>query len=614
MTLVVTFPPYDDESGFGYYRRLTSQNALYSWRELASLANVQPTRSALLANGDFVATQLGLESKWARAAGSQEATSRAWGRLHRVSSDSVCPACIADEPYMRLSWEHTYVTVCPRHRIRLVDRCDGCGELLSPNRSHVDRCECGQALELLPRVPSTAAQHWLSSLIASAGKQTGGVAPQLRGVNVAALAQIVATLCLFVDPMSPPAGRGASRPRSVDEAVQLLAPLDGLLADWPVAFKSHVQARIAVGNTDARTLNTLLGHWYASLRKHCAGTPLEPFLKAVIEVAAVHFDGVLGLDAAQSLVQDATEFVRSAEAAKTLGVSTSRLHKAIHDGLCKHRTRRFGTRGQVYEVPRGEVERIRAQRRAWVSVDQACELAGVPASVLKQMMAAGVIAADVNWRHDLFKGGQVLQRSVLDLAQRIHGAAQPEVAPDDDQVKWSGFSSRRMGEHAAIQALMRAVASGEVRAVAVGPRLGDFAFRRSDVTRYFGAPLVESGLSIQQLSRLTGWKWESISFWIDQGLLQSEPVMLRGQPCRVVLPHQLLAFRHRYMPLADLAQGMRTKSSALSRLLTGVEVVGALKLPSGASRGGLIRVAELGTLAVLGARAGHDLFVPSSSR
>jgi hypothetical protein len=414
--------------------------------------------------------------------------------------------------------------------------------------------------------------------------------------------------------MSPPAGRGAARPRSVDEAMQLLAPLESLLVDWPAAFKSHVQARIAVGSTDARTLNTLLGHWYASLRKHCAGTQLEPVLKAVIEVAAIHFDGALGLDAAQSLVEDATEFVRSAEAAKALGVSTSRLHKAIHDGLCNHRSRRFGTRGQVFEVPRSEVERILDQRRAWVSVEQACELAGVPTSVLKLMMSAGVIAADVNWRHDLFKGGQVLRCSVLDLAERIHSAAQPQVAQDEDKVKWSGLSSRRMGEHAAIQGLMRAIASGDVSAIAVGTRLGDFAFRRSDVTRHFGAPLLESGMSIQQLAKLTGWKWETISNWIDQGLLQSESVMLRGQPCRVVLPHQVLAFRHQYMPLADLAQGMGTKSSALSRLLSGIEVVGALKLPGGASRGGLIRVAELGQLAVLGARAGHDLFVPAASQ
>ena len=34
----------------------------------------------------------------------------------------------------------------------LVDRCDACGELLSANRYHVDRCDCGHDLCMLQRV------------------------------------------------------------------------------------------------------------------------------------------------------------------------------------------------------------------------------------------------------------------------------------------------------------------------------------------------------------------------------------------------------------------------------------------------------------------------------
>lgn len=119
-------------------------------------------------------------------------------------------------------------------------------------------------------------------------------------------------------------------------------------------------------------------------------------------------------------------------------------------------------------------------------------------------------------------------------------------------------------------------------------------------------------MSIPQLSKFTGWKWETVSHWIDEGLLESETIVLRGQACRVVLPHQLLAFRQTYVPLADLARGIGSKSSALSKLLSGVDMVGAKQLPGGAVRGGLIRIADLCRLAVLGARAGQDLFVSAS--
>ena len=41
-----------------------------------------------------------------------------------------------------------------------------------------------------------------------------------------------------------------------------------------------------------------------------------------------------------------------------------------------------------------------------------------------------------------------------------------------------------------------------------------------------------------------------------------------------------------------------------------IELVGAKTLPSGAQRGALLRMSDLGRLALIGAKAGHDMFVP----
>lgn len=131
------------------------------------------------------------------------------------------------------------------------------------------------------------------------------------------------------------------------------------------------------------------------------------------------------------------------------------------------------------------------------------------------------------------------------------------------------------------------------------------------MSQYFGTPLLEAGMPIQQLAKETGWKWESVLNCVAEGLLASESIQRHGQPCRVVLPHQLLAFRQSYIPLADLARAMDKKASALSRSLRGIKMVGAKQLPDGAMRSALIRIADLGRLAVLGARAGDDLFVPA---
>ncbi|HDR9355877.1 TPA: TniQ family protein [Burkholderia vietnamiensis] len=611
MSLSLIYAPRDDESGMGYYRRLAADNALFNWRILADMAGVERNRRALLTRPGDVAESLELEPAWTEFTEKQETKCRNWGRLHRVHSDAVCPACLAESPHLRHHWEHTYATACPTHRTLLVDRCNSCGEHLSQNRLYVGLCECGQDLSCLPRVPATKAQQWLSTLIENSGRQPVGK-PVLRNVDISLLAKVVRTLCLHADPMQRGLPRGTSMPKSVGEAVEFLAPLEDLLVDWPKGFQAHVEQRIAAGRKDARTLNTLLGEWYIGLRKLCIGTPLEPLLQIIVDVAAEKTDCVLGLDSAKDMARDATGYMRVPDVARALGVSASRLHDAIATGECEYRTRRTGTRGQVYEIPRAEVERILQQRAEWISDVAACELASVPTAVLERMKAAGVIRSDIRWREDLLKGGPVRYQSLLDLYACVERHVEPAVVPVDATLTWAEFTSRRMGDRKAIEGLMNAIAHGTVKAVAHGRTLGEFVFRRTDVSEYFGTPLLEAGMSIQQLSRETGWKWESIQHWVDEGLLESELIHRRGQPCRVVLPHQLLAFRRAYVPLADLAREMGTKSSALSRHLSGVALVGAKQLPGGAMRGGLIRIADLGRLAVLGARAGQDLFVPAA--
>lgn len=130
MGLIITYPPHNDESGMGYYRRLSADNALFGWRNLAGAAGVERQRRTLMMCTDDVAHNLGLDPAWAEFARQKEELCRDWSRLHRTQSDAVCPACMAESPYLRHSWEHAYVTACPKHHILLVDQCNACGEQL----------------------------------------------------------------------------------------------------------------------------------------------------------------------------------------------------------------------------------------------------------------------------------------------------------------------------------------------------------------------------------------------------------------------------------------------------------------------------------------------------
>src|SRR5450830_814478 len=165
MSLILTYAPLDDESGMGYYRRLSADNALFSWRNLTDTAGVERSRRALLMRTNDVARNLGLETAWAESVKQEEDLCHNWGQLHRAHSDAVCPACMAESPYLRHDWGHAYVTACPKHRLQLVDQCNACGEHLSPMRLYIGLCTCGQDLGRLPRVLATKSQLWLSTLI-----------------------------------------------------------------------------------------------------------------------------------------------------------------------------------------------------------------------------------------------------------------------------------------------------------------------------------------------------------------------------------------------------------------------------------------------------------------
>lgn len=612
MSLLITKAPHADESGMGYYRRLAGANSLECWRNLTSTAGVERNRRALLMGSDDVARNLGLEPAWTESAAQKETLIHKWGRLHRSKSDAVCPACLAESPYLRHHWEHAYVTACSKHGLQLVDQCNACGQHLSQERIYIGLCSCGNDLGSLPRTQASEAQQWLSAQIASNSRQPCNVTPIFKEVPIEVLVKIVRTLCLYFDPNQSSLPRNAALPKSVAEAINFVAPLEALLADWPTGFRNHIEERIASGRKDARTLNTLLGDWYISLRKLCIGTTFEPLLKIIIDVAAEKSDCVLGFDSSKPMVEDLIGYMRAPDAAKAIGISVSRLHQSLQTGECEHRKQRTGTRGQVYEIPCVEVERIQQRRTGWISDGMACELAHVTPAVLERMKVAGVIRSDTHWREDIMKGGPVELLSMTELYECVERQVVPVEVTDDASITLAEFTSRRMGDKQAIESLMKAVANGEVKAITNSRTLGEFSFLRSNVAQFFGTPVLEAGMSIQQLSKATGWKWESISHWADEGLLGCESILRRGQSCRVVLPHQLLAFRQSYIPLADLARAMDTKASALGRLLPGVKLVGAKQLHHGATRGGLIQISDLGRLAVLGARAGEDLFVPAA--
>lgn len=613
MELTYLFEPKADESPLGYYRRLSAANALTGWKELALAAEVSPSRTGLLGAPEHVATMLSMPQQWTEQLAQQEQGLRALRSLHRSSRDAVCPRCLAEDMYLRVSWEHAYATACPRHRVRLVDRCTVCASALDMQRERIAMCNCSQELIHLPCEPAAEAELWLSgALAATSDLAPAAMAPDVRGADPQDVAQLVRTLCQNADGTETPPRRNAAAPRSVSEAVEFLKPLGSLLHRWPSAYEDHVRTRMKTGPEHARTLKALLGRWYQQLREVASDGPLHAFLAPVQRIATTEFDGVVGREDVDSW--DDLRFVRLGDAANHGQMTVPTLRRAIAAGQVEFRTRRLGTKGKVYEVLRTDLDRIVAARSGWMTEAAACKALDVPAKVLTNMAAAGLVQADYDWVKDVLKGGPIRASSVEQAlaATMSHVATTPSAG---ERIAFQDLTSRRLGDNTAIQTLMRAIQTGEVQAQESATAVGQFQYLLADVRRFFGTPLLEAGLSISQLAKLTGWKHESIDHWIESGLLESFPIVLRGQPCRVVMPAQLLAFNRTYMPVSDLARLVGSRSAFMKRRLAEIGVIPGKATGNGTERGMLVRLADvaalamgtanLGRLAVRDARAGR---------
>ncbi|AYV45187.1 hypothetical protein CFHF_03750 [Caulobacter flavus] len=64
-------------------------------------------------------------------------------RVRGLGGLQYCPVCFTEHVYFRRAWRVGFVTTCPDHGLRLLDRCDQCGSTLEPHRS--------AALHLCPR-------------------------------------------------------------------------------------------------------------------------------------------------------------------------------------------------------------------------------------------------------------------------------------------------------------------------------------------------------------------------------------------------------------------------------------------------------------------------------
>ena len=65
------------------------------------------------------------------------------GCILRWKRPKVCPSCLREQSWCRKAWDVLPFTVCPLHRVTLIDSCPHCYQTISWTRKSVSVCRCG---------------------------------------------------------------------------------------------------------------------------------------------------------------------------------------------------------------------------------------------------------------------------------------------------------------------------------------------------------------------------------------------------------------------------------------------------------------------------------------
>lgn len=600
--LIELFPPEPTEGPIEYMRRLSVRNGYGDWRSLVRATGVNPSLNALWKNKPTLADAFGLDPAWLD--GVMPPAAAGLG-LHdpffrRTSSDAVCPQCLAEADHLHHAWSHSLVSACPDHGSALIDTCPSCGQALSDGRFDLASCDCGYPLHEATAPSASPFELWVSARLAGDMRPIKGLPEIGAPEDYIGLGKLLFSLAIRLDPSEKVKPGKTSRPHDLAQTRALIESIHPLFEAWPQGFNAHVRDRLAAGNQSVFSPSGRLGAWYMALHGACRkADAFAPLWTAFSDAMFDHFDGNLrGQRVLTPSPDRERRFVSVAEAARLIGVSPSKLGAALKAGTVTGHISKQGTAYTLALMEREEVERIRTERARWITASDAAAAADVPPSVISHLVEAGLLTSDDRWPRDILKSGPIEKASIDALTRQLAALVEPRTAVET--LRFGQLTGRRTTDSNGIRKLYQAIASGEVRAAGYTPGNGldGFLFAAEDVRHYLGSVGLAEGMTLTQLEKATGWKYEALSYWAQSGLLKTVDGLLHGRSARFVSHVALADFRRSWVPIADLAQAMGTKASALTAKITqrGIPIYGQLTLPSGAKRGGLLKLADLGAL------------------
>ena len=510
---------------------------------------------------------------------------------HRMQRDPVCPICLREGKPRRKEWRHSLVSTCAEHECRLIDECGGCGQALSLTWGSNTGCHCGTSFAAQPIVPASEIEIAVARLV-------GGMPTKMAGIEFTAREDRDAVKTLWFLASSMKTARtgktGKSQiPKTVQEVVEFLWPVEEILTVWPHAFDHHVIDRWNDPEAEGMTAAQRLGPWYRALLAQ-RGVLAEALLAECLQVVAHTCGDAYKL----GRVDGESQWMSAAEAGRSLGIRADRLVEAVRSGALVGRQSTSGTAHRHTVVRAADVAAIGRERNRFIGKSEARAFLGLSKKQFDLVQESGAIPlmADARWQ-SLVDGSidrKALQATV-DAIRAPVTVRRPQGA-NVAMVAFRDLNLKRTTDRTALLDVFRKVFAGEIRPVGFGgeAQLADAMFDAEEVAGHLKQGGAARSWTANDVSQITGWKPETVAHWCEQGLLLAERGTRGSLPVWQINERDLADFQARYSVVADIARDAGTSPRHLMKLLSeaGIRTHGA-KAVGSTSRGHLVRTSEL---------------------
>ena len=191
--------------------------------------------------------------------------------------------------------------------------------------------------------------------------------------------------------------------------------------------------------------------------------------------------------------------------------------------------------------------------------------------------------------------GYIKHVPLLALIARIQSSVKIAAgAADESTVLLRKLNLRRTTDQQRLIGLFRAIASGEIVPVSHDENLtiGGMAFSQRDVDKRIASWFVARGLTVEQVSDLTGAHYDAVKAWVEMGLLPATKEPLEHGSPWVIDLRDFTTFLQTYSPLAWQAKISESSTRGITDRLKRMNV-NTIEPPNG--RGTLLKLQDLWT-------------------